>query len=239
MVQEQHVFRVLFLLVLSVCGLQAVGHREWWFYACRTWMIVICFLGNFQIYRWVADRQIRKRNEIPNFREYAWPVGIVDKCIPFHPAWVYVYGLLFFVLYGLVILLITNDRIFLQSLVGGCFVLLVQAALWILIPTTIPYALRQLKKTNKGKRLGSEFLDLVQGMDGQNTNAIPSQHCSLSTHLACTLYFYTSLPPLLLVLIPILIAVSCVGTKQHVFLDTVCGIALGFFISIFLIYMNE
>jgi membrane-associated phospholipid phosphatase len=79
------------------------------------------------------------------------------------------------------------------------------------------------RKQVAAKSASWRFLGFVQHYDGES-NCFPSMHTSVSTLAACLAW--NELGPVV-VIFPLLIAVSCVFTKQHYLLDLPAGAVLG------------
>ena len=94
---------------------------------------------------------------------------------------------------------------------------------FLFLPTELPESWRRLAT---GRGFSQRFLDLVQGYDARN-NCFPSMHVSVSTLTG--LHFAANVPALRPYwwLFPLAVAVSCLKTKQHFFVDMIPGAVMG------------
>ena len=193
--------------------------------------------------------------------EFAFQEDRMDQLIRFDARWVFVYSLLYYSLFVSGAFYARDDADFCTFLVGVILLISAHAALWLYFPTTLPLSLRVQKEAllsietgNRHMRSTSaeHFLRLIQRTDGQNTNTIPSMHCSVAAHICWFLYYTFASSTLalqsgepvdkpagavvqipdnkltaFLAAVPVIVAFSCVATKQHAFWDTVCGLLFG------------
>jgi membrane-associated phospholipid phosphatase len=172
---------------------------------------VILIIGGYQFYFWC------QRNPLAPPRELRLPI---DDRIPYWPAWVWIYGFLYWpgVLYTAWV--IESSRQFVYLAVSFLGLLGMQMVFFVLFPVATPEAWRAIN----GRRTGSErFLAFVQRLDARS-NSFPSMHTSVATLTA--LYLVPHLGAWAF-LFPVLIALSCLFTKQHYLVDLPAGAALG------------
>jgi membrane-associated phospholipid phosphatase len=98
--------------------------------------------------------------------------------------------------------------------------LLGQMAFFVLFPVETPAHWRDL---NRGRSLSEKFLLFVRKFDAPS-NCFPSMHVSVA--MLTALHAQALLGPGVF-LFPLLIAASCVFTKQHYLVDLPAGAALG------------
>lgn len=208
-----------------------------------SFMMVVTFLGAYRFYYWVAqDQWVRKNTSSTPFRAWCAPTTWVDWYLRFSSPWVYIYSFVFYLLVGLILVVVRTREEMMDVLVRATWMALAHCMLWMFVPTTIPQSLIDLKEQHREKLIAGTHprsfslmcLSKIQEYDGQNTNAVPSLHCAIATF--CALLFYCEyefkLPNALLLVF--LVAFSCIKTKQHLFLDCCAGIATGSFLYVIL-----
>ncbi len=171
----------------------------------------ILIIGGYQPYFWC------QRNPMRPVRELRLPV---DDRIPFWPAWVWIYGFFYWpgVLYTSWVLESSREFVYLALSFLG--LLTMQLAFFMLFPVATPESWRAI---NRGRTLSERFLAFVQRLDDRS-NSFPSMHTSVATLTA--LYLQPHLGTWAFVF-PVLIALSCLFTKQHYVVDLPAGAALG------------
>ena len=171
----------------------------------------ILIIGGYQPYFWC------QRNPMRPVRELRLPV---DDRIPFWPAWVWIYGFFYWpgVLYTSWVLESSREFVYLALSFLG--LLAMQLAFFMLFPVATPESWRAI---NRGRTLSERFLAFVQRLDDRS-NSFPSMHTSVATLTA--LYLQPHLGTWAFVF-PVLIALSCLFTKQHYVVDLPAGAALG------------
>jgi membrane-associated phospholipid phosphatase len=98
--------------------------------------------------------------------------------------------------------------------------LALQMLFFVFFPVETPEKWRAL---NQGRGKSERFLAFVRRFDGAS-NCFPSMHVSVATLTA--LHLQSALGPWVF-LFPVLIALSCLFTKQHYLVDLPAGAALG------------
>ncbi|MDR0563591.1 MAG: phosphatase PAP2 family protein [Azoarcus sp.] len=176
-------------------------------------LILSCILivGAYQFYFFTQKHIWFKTREFKTF---------LDDKIPFIPWWSWIYSFLYYPAILAVNLVVENSRQFVMMAFTYILLLVMQMLFFVLIPVKTPDHWRKHKteKTNSEK-----FLLFVQKFDDM-TNCFPSMHVSVAMLTALLLY------PAMgawVMLFPLLIAISCVFTKQHYLIDTPAGALLG------------
>jgi membrane-associated phospholipid phosphatase len=171
----------------------------------------ILIIGGYQFYFWC------QRNPLRPVRELRLPL---DDRIPFQPAWVWIYGFLYWpgVLYTNWVLRSSREFVYLALSFLG--LLAMQMAFFVLFPVETPASWRAL---NGGRTWSERFLAFVQRIDARG-NSFPSMHTSVATLTALYLQPHVGAWAFAF---PVLIALSCLFTKQHYVVDLPAGAALG------------
>jgi len=170
--------------------------------------------GGYQLYFWV------QRNSLgvpPRCLKI-----FVDDWIPFWPQWVWLYSLLYYVMIGFTVMALHDLAQGMHLIFGGLILLSIGALFYYLYPTTIPRSFREFEVNS----LSTRYLAFIQGMDN-DLNAFPSMHCAIATYTGLIVTGIPTIGPSVGYGFITLIAISCLLIKQHVFVDTVVGIALG------------
>ncbi|MDB4913528.1 MAG: hypothetical protein JWM95_1172 [Gemmatimonadetes bacterium] len=141
----------------------------------------------------------------------------LDASIPFLPAWVWVYGALYYVIIAFPAGLLTDARTFAWFIAGGLAMLAVALPIYVVWPTETPAEWRSYE----GGGVSRRFLRFIQSFDN-------GRGCVPSLHMAFSVYAATFYPwPLSVVLIPVVVGLACVLVKQHSILDLLPGWLLG------------
>jgi membrane-associated phospholipid phosphatase len=180
-------------------------------YAFNLVLSVILIVGAYQFYFWC------QRNPLTQPRELK--LGI-DERIPYWPGWVWIYSFIYYPLILVLNLALETPRQFTHVATSFMLLLALQMAFFVLFPVTTPERWRTL---NTGRSVSERFLAVVQRFDARS-NSFPSMHTSvamltalhLSPHLGAAAFAF-----------PVLIALSCLFTKQHYVVDLPAGAALG------------
>lgn len=180
-------------------------------YLQLTSLISIVVVGGYQLYFWT------QRNS--NFFRPRVLKTFVDDFFPFWPSWIWIYSFLYYILIGGFIIAIPSIEKGVYIIFGGLLLLIIQCVLFVLFPAVIPTEWREFEPDTISKR----YLRFVQGFDAEN-NCFPSMHCSLATYISLCLLPLMGWYCLIFVF---LIAISCLFTKQHQFVDVIPGILLG------------
>lgn len=172
---------------------------------------VILIVGVYQFYFWC------QRNHIAQPRGLKVPL---DDVIPYWPRWVWVYSFLYYPVIVYVNFVMESPRQFVHVAMSFMVLLMMQMAFFVFLPVAVPEEWRGI---NRRRGRSERFLALVQRFDARS-NSFPSMHTSVATLTALHLYPHAGL---VVVLFPVLIALSCLFTKQHYLLDLPAGAALG------------
>jgi membrane-associated phospholipid phosphatase len=171
----------------------------------------ILIIGAYQFYFWC------QRNPLRPARELRSPL---DDRIPFWPTWVWIYSFLYYpgILYTNWIVQSSREFVYLAASFLG--LLAMQMAFFLFFPVVTPESWRAVN----GQRTWSErFLAFVQRFDARS-NSFPSMHTSVA--MLTALYLQPHLGTWAF-LFPVVIALSCLFTKQHYLVDLPAGAALG------------
>jgi hypothetical protein len=180
-------------------------------YAIHLVMTVFLIFGVYQFYFWC------QRHPAAACRRFAAPL---DERIPYWPAWSWIYSFLYYPAIVYLNWTVTSAQHF-NHLAMSFFLLLVgQMAFFVFFPVETPPHWRTI---NRGRSLSERFLLFVRKFDAPS-NCFPSMHVSVA--MLTALHAHASLGPWVF-LFPVLIALSCVFTKQHYLLDLPAGALLG------------
>jgi membrane-associated phospholipid phosphatase len=180
-------------------------------YVIHLLMTVFLIFGVYQFYFWC------QRHPVVACRRFT---GTLDERIPFRPRWAWIYSFLYYPAIVYLNWTVTSPRHF-NHLAMSFFILLVgQMAFFVFFPVETPSHWRTL---NAGRTWSEKFLLFVRKFDAPS-NCFPSMHVSVA--MLTALHAQTQLGPVVF-LFPVLIALSCIFTKQHYLLDLPAGAALG------------
>lgn len=141
----------------------------------------------------------------------------LDDALPFLPQWVWVYGLMYYVLLGLPVAFLHKTREIHLFIAGGYSILLIAIPIYIFLPTESPASWRSFADTS----WSTSFLKGIQRFDNGRA-CFPSLHCALSAYSATFIPYWPAV-----IIFPILISLSCVFVKQHSISDIPVSLALG------------
>lgn len=172
---------------------------------------VFLIFGVYQFYFWCQRQRWVKVRRF-HFR--------ADEAIPFWPTWAWVY-LAFYYPAILYLNLIAKSPHHFNHIVASFLILLfMHMLIFLLFPVETPPHWRTVRPN---RPLSERFMRFAQRID-DSTNCFPSMHVSVATlaaihaHAALGLWAY---------LFPVVIAISCVFTKQHYLVDLPFGALLG------------
>jgi len=174
---------------------------------------VFLIVGVYQFYFWC------QRNHLTEPRELRLPI---DETIPYRPRWVWIYSCLYYPAILGINWIIESPRHFLYVAISYTMLLGFQMAFFTLFPVAVPV---EWRACNARRGRSERFLAFVQSFDARS-NSFPSMHTSVATLTA--MHLLPQLGPLVF-LFPVLIALSCLFTKQHYVVDIPAGAALGWF----------
>jgi membrane-associated phospholipid phosphatase len=182
-------------------------------YAVNLVLSVFLIVGVYQFYFWC------QRNHLTAPRELRLRL---DDWIPYWPSWVWIYSCIYYPLILYLNFVMESPRHFTHVAVSYMLLLGLQMAFFVLFPVTTPEHWRSF---NRQRTLSERFLALVQRFDARS-NSFPSMHVSVAMLTSLHLLPYLGA---LSFAFPLLIALSCLFTKQHYVLDLPAGAALGWF----------
>jgi len=182
-------------------------------YAVNLVLSVFLIVGVYQFYFWC------QRNHLTAPRELRLRL---DDWIPYWPSWVWIYSCIYYPLILYLNFVMESPRHFTHVAVSYVLLLGLQMAFFVLFPVTTPEHWRSF---NRQRTLSERFLALVQRFDARS-NSFPSMHVSVAMLTSLHLLPYLGV---LSFAFPLLIALSCLFTKQHYVLDLPAGAALGWF----------
>ena len=180
-------------------------------YAVNLVLSVFLIVGVYQFYFWC------QRNHLTAPRELRLRL---DDWIPYWPSWVWIYSCIYYPLILYLNFVMESPRHFTHVAVSYVLLLGLQMAFFVLFPVTTPEHWRSF---NRQRTLSERFLALVQRFDARS-NSFPSMHVSVAMLTSLHLLPYLGA---LSFAFPLLIALSCLFTKQHYLLDLPAGAALG------------
>lgn len=171
----------------------------------------IMIIGVYQFY-FFTQRFTKKRVKI-----YTSPI---DEKIPFWPIWSWIYSFLYYPAILYLNWIIEDMHQFVMIAITFVSLLFMQMFCFTLFPVATPKYWRTI---NQGKTASEKFLQLVQKYD-DCSNCFPSMHVSVAT---LTALFAMPTVGMIALLFPLLIALSCMFTKQHYLIDLPFGALLG------------
>jgi membrane-associated phospholipid phosphatase len=174
---------------------------------------VFLIVGVYQFYFWC------QRNHLFPPRQLRSPL---DDRIPFQPRWVWIYSFLYYPVIVYINLVVDSPRHFLYVAISFMLLLGFQMLFFTLFPVATPL---EWRTCNAGRGRSERFLAFVQRFDAPS-NSFPSMHTSVATLTALHLLPHVGVWALLF---PLLIALSCLFTKQHYIVDLPAGALLGWF----------
>ena len=180
-------------------------------YAVNLVLSVFLIVGVYQFYFWC------QRNHLTAPRELRLRL---DDWIPYWPSWVWIYSCIYYPLILYLNFVMESPRHFTHVAVSYMLLLGLQMAFFVLFPVTTPEHWRSF---NRQRTLSERFLALVQRFDARS-NSFPSMHVSVAMLTSLHLVPYLGVMSFAF---PLLIALSCLFTKQHYLLDLPAGAALG------------
>lgn len=171
----------------------------------------ILIVGAYQFYFFTQRHPLRAA------REFHSPL---DEKIPFVPWWSWIYSFLYYPAILYLNWLVDDAREFTMLAFSFLMLLFMQMLFFWLLPVSTPAHWRSI---NTGRTASEKFLLFVQKFD-QSSNCFPSMHVSVAMltalhalpHLGSAAFAF-----------PLLIALSCLFTKQHYLIDLPAGALLG------------
>lgn len=182
---------------------------------------VVLIVGTYQFYF------LTQRHQFTKLRIFnSW----LDEKIPFWPSWSWIYSFLYYPAILYLNWIVKDSHQFVLVVASFMSLLVMQMAAFYFFPVATPPHWRAY---NKGQSASEKFLLFVQKFD-QSSNCFPSMHVSVA--MLTALHALPSMGPVVF-LFPVLIALSCIFTKQHYLLDLPFGAALGALAYQFYLYL--
>jgi len=180
-------------------------------YVIQLTLSVFLIVGVYQFYFWC------QRNPLTEPRELRLPI---DDLIPYRPSWVWIYSFLYYPVILYTNLVIESPREFTHLAMSYLLLLALQMVVFVSFPVVTP---EEWRPQRAPETYSERFLSIVQRLDARS-NSFPSMHTSVATLTA--LHLLPSLGPWAWAF-PVLIALSCLFTKQHYLVDVPAGAGLG------------
>lgn len=179
-------------------------------------LVVSAFLivGVYQFYFWC------QRNPAAAPRQFR---TALDDRIPFQPRWVWIYSFLYYPVIVAINWTVTSPRHFLYVAISYLILLVFQMIFFVFLPVETP---AEWRTASAGQGRSRRFLAFVQKFDAPS-NSFPSMHTSVA--MLTALHLYPALGPVVFGF-PVLIALSCLFTKQHYLVDLPAGAVLGWLV---------
>jgi len=180
-------------------------------YAINLTLSVFLIVGVYQFYFWcqrnpaTAPRQLK-----------LW----IDDVIPYWPSWVWIYSCIYYPLILYLNFIVESPQQFTYVAVSYVLLLALQMVFFVLFPVTTPAHWRAF---NRERTLSERFLALVQRFDA-SSNCFPSMHVSVA--MLSAFHLLPHIGPSAFAF-PVIIALSCLFTKQHYLVDLPAGALLG------------
>ena len=173
----------------------------------------VLIVGGYQFYFWC------QRHPLFEPREFHLPL---DARIPYVPAWVWVYSLLYYPAILCVNVVLKSAEQFTRVAFSYFVLLALQAVFFVVLPVRTPPHWRAPKGRAGPAGYSERLLALVQRYDAPS-NSFPSMHTSVA--MLTALHLCGHFGPLAFAF-PVLIGLSCVFTKQHYLVDVPAGATL-------------
>jgi hypothetical protein len=172
-------------------------------------LLAYLVIGVYQQYFWTKKNKLRKEKIIPKTKldEYLY------KIFGYNDAWIYVYNLIYYLVFGLVLISIRSYEQFAISGIGAIIFIAGLSVIWYIFPNDTLHRM----KTDR------YLLQKTQAIDEKGNNCCPSAHVVFAMYSFYLLRNVIGYIPALL--IPLLISISCIATTQHVATDIILGVA--------------
>jgi len=187
-------------------------------------LAVVLIVGSYQFYFW-CQRQVKTRARVFSFK--------LDNLIPLRPAWIWIYSGIYYPAILVVVTSVRDLRQFNYMAFSYLVLLAFHMVVFLLFPVEVPQEWRQSKSNPSST--SRRFLAIVQRFDARS-NCFPSMHVSVATLTA--FHGAKNIPSAFIpsVVFVVLIALSCVLTKQHYLIDLPAGLVCGWLS--FLLYLR-
>ena len=164
-------------------------------------------------------------NRFPVFTPVVLPSTTLDDILGFHPwtAWIYMSD---YLLIFLPVILVTRIPVMKRIVKGFLLDFMIHFPIFFFFPTTVS----RVPLPEDG--FTNQIFGFVRWID-QPINCFPSQHVSLCFVVAMSFWHYRKNISLLFFVWAILISISTMTTKQHVFADVVGGIGVALIVWFF------
>lgn len=178
-------------------------------------LAVVLIIGAYQFYFW-CQRQSKARARVFSFK--------LDNSIPLQPVWVWIYSGVYYPAIIVVVMSVRDLRQFNYMAFSYLALLAFHMIVFLVFPVEVPQEWRR-SESNPGSA-SRRFLALVQRFDARS-NCFPSMHVSVATLTA--FHSVRNIPSAFIpsAIFVILIATSCVLTKQHYLIDLPAGLVCG------------
>ena len=178
-------------------------------YYILTIILVYLVIGVYQQYFWTKSNKLRE--------ETIMPKTIIDKIInnifTMNSFWIYIYNLIYYLIFGFIIISIKDYKHFAIIAVGAIILLTGLSIIWYIFPNIVD------------ERIDTKDIYLfekTQQIDTNHNNGCPSAHVVFAVFAFYLLKNVIGFFPALL--FPIFISLSCIVTSQHVSTDVFFGI---------------
>jgi hypothetical protein len=171
-------------------------------------ILVFLVVGGYQLY-FYPQRYYKNK---PHKKIYEIPETVVDRYIPKITWTVYIYNFLYYFSFGVLLIFIKSYKEFVYLCFRALLLLVSLFVFFMLIPNKLHESTRDTNETN-------HFLKLTQSCDDL-MNAFPSAHVAIAVFIAFEMKKYIGN---IAYIFPLVIAASCLCTKQHYFIDCVGG----------------
>jgi membrane-associated phospholipid phosphatase len=180
-------------------------------YTINLFLSAMLIVGVYQFYFWC------QRNPLATPRELALPL---DEHVPYWPSWVWVYTGIYYPLILFLNFVMDSPRQFTHLAASYLLLLFAQMVFFLVFPVATPAHWRNF---NRRRSLSERLLAIVQRFDARS-NSFPSMHVSVATLTALHLQPHFGAA---VFVFPVLVALSCLFTKQHYLMDLPPGAFLG------------
>lgn len=207
--------------------IKTVKKVPWW-----GWVLGVVYFGlQYGMYR-LGDTL----SEIIGTKAGAWcpKIPVIDDLLPVVPVFVviYVFSYVFWI-FAPVAVSLTKRSNFINYIIGLSAAYIVGFLIFTFIPSYMDRAAEGLMDYSADGGIFSALLAQVYAMDGSTIafNLCPSYHCLISLYCYLGIHGQPEISKgfkAYSAIMVVLICLSTLLTKQHYFIDTVCGLAIAF-----------